>query len=60
MKEPKFVIIVSQYWHEGHIFMCEYNGNFIKAARKAVEQLEDYKREKNNEKKILLWWFRLF
>lgn len=50
MIKPKFVIITSQYWDEGHIFLCEYNDDFIDRAKRTVEQLEDYKREEGNTK----------
>lgn len=50
MSRPKFVIITSQYWDEGHVFLCEYGDNFINAAKRTVEQLEDYKREEGSKK----------
>lgn len=50
MNKPKFVIITSQYWDEGHVFLCEYNDDFIDRAKRTVEQLENYKREEGNTK----------
>lgn len=50
MNRPKFVIVTSQYWDEGHVFVCEYDKCFINNAKKAVEQLEDYKRDNGSDK----------
>ena len=50
MSKPKFVIITSQYWDEGYTFICEYEQRFLEKAKKTIEKLEEYKRNKENKK----------
>lgn len=36
MDKPKFVIITSQYYDEGHTFICEYDENLLREIAKRL------------------------
>ena len=46
----KYVLIVSQYYHSYVQKICTVQDDFVKEARKMIEELEDYKRDTEEKK----------